>query len=279
MRLLGVPRTPAGCAQPSGELHEARHLDRGGARLFVAGVDVEGCEVIGVKAAVELDERSHLDVLVAEAEALQNGDGSIGVEVFEQRQLDVRQQQRLVALRDQHRAHEVDVVDRARVDDTCARGHGVDADAGPREVGEREAGDDFDVGGRAQQRNGALGDRGVPGDGIHDATAGGVRRDEPVDHRAVRGLEVGRGFVHVVERREVEPLGFEVGDRGMAGGAHEAEIGCGECTPRRRQQVVGTRRTESDDRDHWFCAEGSTETKRRQPVAGQMPTRRSFHEP
>ena len=65
----------------------------------------------------------------------------------------------------------------------------------------------------------------------------------------------------------------------MTGGADESEIGGDERTPGRREQVVGTRRTQPDDRDHWFCAEGSTATKRRQPSAGQMPTRRSFHEP
>ena len=70
-----------------------------------AGVDEHRREVVGLdRAAVELLERDHRDLLVGEAEALQHRDRRVGVEVLEQRELHVGQHERVVALRDQEPA-------------------------------------------------------------------------------------------------------------------------------------------------------------------------------
>ena len=131
----------------------------------------------------------------------------------------------------------------------------------------------------AQQLDTAFGHRRTSGHGVDDVGVGG-RAQERVDHRAVGGLEIRRRLVEVVERREFEAGGAQIGDRGMAGGSEEAARRRFERVARRREQEVDARRTEPDDDEHYCCwADGSAETNRRQPVVGQIPTRRTFHVP
>ena len=115
MGLLRIPRAPTRVTEPLGELQEPHDL-AGRARGPRLDLDVERGEVIGLDGAVELGQLDGRDQLVGEAEALQHRDRRGRVEMLEQRELHVGQHERVVALRDQHRAGELRVVDGAPVD-------------------------------------------------------------------------------------------------------------------------------------------------------------------
>ena len=106
---------------------------------------------------------------------------------------------------------------RRAVDDARVAVHRIDAEAHPREVGERHPGDQHHVDGGigAQQRHRALGDRGAPGHRVHHLAVLVRGGDETRRDLRVRRLEIGGGVVDVVERRERHPVGGEVVDRGM----------------------------------------------------------------
>ena len=224
---------------------------------------------------VELRERHPLDAFVGQAQPLEHRDRRVWVEMLEQRELHVGEHERMVALRDEHRAGELDRVDRTRVDDAPLTRHRVDPDARPRELREREPGHDVELDPPlAQQDDSAFGDRGVAGDCVRGAMLrGGV--DEQRDHLRVGRLEIGRGVVDVIERREGHPLGFELGDRRMTAGPHEAH-GCRlERVARGGQQVVGPRGSEPDDGEAGHAttaAGGKTETAWAQPGRGHTPS-------
>ncbi len=149
VRLLRVPRAPAGIAQSLGEQQQSDEL-RGGGRCRGVDLDEERGEVVGVDPAVELRERHLLDALVGQAQSLEHGDRRFGVEVFEQRELHVGEHERVIALRDEQRAGELDRVDSACVDDAPTARHRVDAHARPRQLRERQPGNEVELESRAR---------------------------------------------------------------------------------------------------------------------------------
>ena len=89
--------------------------------------------------------------------------------------------------------------------------HRIDAEPGPGEIRERDAGDDLERDraapfGLAQHRHGPFGDRRVPGHGVADLAVLGRGRDEVVGDPAVQVVEVLGGLVAIVEGHEVEPV-------------------------------------------------------------------------
>ena len=160
--------------------------------------------MIGFDVAVEVRERELDDVLVGQAEPLQHRDPMVGRRDLEQRELHVGEHEARVGLRDEHRARETGRVDaeRARVDDahTAER---VDAEARPREIGERHAGDDLDVDVRgAQQQHRALGDVRTARHRVDDFAVRVRGVDDVRRDRAVHRVEVVARVVQPVERLE-----------------------------------------------------------------------------
>ena len=128
-----------------------------------------------------------------------------------------------VALREEHRPGEARRVDRERprVDDARA-GHRVDAEAVPREIGERETGHDLDVDAapRATARPCAPRPTGCPGTAY---TTSPCSCASSTTRAAIAAYTVSRSsprVVEQVERLERDALGRELVDRGMARGAH-----------------------------------------------------------
>ncbi len=121
---------------------------------------------------------------------------------------------------------ELGVVDGAAVDHARVARHRVDADARPREVGERQAGEHADLdlvarGGLVQQHDRALGDRRVPGHRVDDGVAARGRGEQCTHDLGVRRVEVLGAVIGRVECLEHDPLGGELLDRGVARRAHE----------------------------------------------------------
>ena len=208
-------------------------------------------EVVGDHDAVELRQRDRRAPLVGRAERLEHRHGVVAVEALQQRELHVGEHERAVTLRDKHRTGEVGVGDRPGVDEPRVRRHRVDAESGPGEIGERQARHDLDRDVRGvrrvlEQLHGALGDDGASRHRVHDVAVV-ERSQQRVDHSAVRGLEVGRRVVHVVERLELHPFGFELDDGEMAAGARDVPAVPLERPAGAREEEVGSRRPEPHD--------------------------------
>ena len=127
---------------------------------------------------------------------------------------------------DEHRPGEAGGVDgeRLRVDE-AGTVHRVDAEARPREVGEREAGHDLerDVAAclrLAQQRDRALRDRRAAGDGVADLPCSLAAATSSSAIVAVEVVEAVGRVVAVVERDELEPVLRELVDRRVARRPH-----------------------------------------------------------
>ena len=179
----------------------------------------------GSTVAVEVRERDGAHLLVVEAEMAQHRDRRVGGEALEEHELDVREQQARVALRNEDRAAADRVLGRevAGVGETGA-GHRVDTEPGPRQLGEREAGHELEhdvatLGGATQELHTALGDGRVAGHGVHHLTGTGGDVDELGGDPVVDVVEVVGGVVVVVEAAELDAGRGQVGDGGMPGGA------------------------------------------------------------
>ncbi len=250
--LLGIPRAPAGAPEPLGQLEQADHLTR---RARGTGVDEQRGEVVGLDpTAVELLQRDSRDVFARKPQALHHGDRRRRVEVLQERELHVGQRERAVTLCDQQRPRQLDEFDGTTVDDTRVALHGVDPEAHPGQVGERQAGHDGERDlatglGLTQQRDRAFRHHRVPRHRVDDLTVLGGRRDEHTGDLGVRVLEIGRGVVDRVERLERDALGHEVVDRRVPPRPHEAYGGHVDGGARHREHVVGTGRSEAHDDD------------------------------
>ena len=139
--LVGVPGTPARPAQPFGQSEQAREL--AGGRAHTA-VDEQRGQVVGLDVPVEVGERDGAHLLVVETEMAQHCHRRVGGKDLQEHELHVREQQARVALRDEDRpaADRVLGGDAASIGETGA-GHRVDAEPGPRQLGEREAGNEL----------------------------------------------------------------------------------------------------------------------------------------
>src|SRR5207342_1727555 len=94
-------------------------------------------------------------------------------------------------------------------------GHRVDTEAGPRQLGKREAGHDLEHdlatgGGGAQELDAALGDGRVAGHGVRHLAGGGGNVDELGGDAVVDVVEVVGGVIVVVEAAELETGGGQV---------------------------------------------------------------------
>ncbi len=212
--------------------------------------------MVGVDVAVEVGERQLGDVLVGEADALQHRHHGLGRPAVEERELHVGQDERMVALCDQQRGARVERrrLERTAVDDAGARRERVDPDAGPRGVGERQPGDHPQrdpavTFGIVEQLDRALGHGRVPGDRVHDLAVLRRGTDERLDDRGVTRIELGRGVVLVVERREHDTFRGELGDRRMPRRPCEAERLRVEGGTRRGHEQIDPARPEPDDDD------------------------------
>ncbi len=222
--------------------------------------------MVGFDLAVEFGQRDAAHPLVLEAEALEHGHRRVGGQHLEEDELYVRQQQARVALRDQERPVSHDGVggQRARVGDPRT-GHRVDSEPGPRQLGEREPGDDLegDVApdGRVpQELDGALGDGRVAGHRVRDlAQCRGPVEQLGRDALVHLGDVAGRVVV-AVEAAELDPGGGELLDGGMAGGANVPVRDVLERPARGREEEVRARRPEPHDDDaarHGYGAVGA----------------------
>ena len=140
-----------------------------------------------------------------------------------------------------------------RASTTRAPCHRVDAEPPPREVGEREPGDDLDVDARAAQQRDACARRptGCPGTAY---TISPCSCAAATTRAAIAAYTVSRSsprVVEQVERLEREAVARELVDRGMARGAHVAHRYPFERGAGRGQQQVGAGRAEPDHDDAW----------------------------
>src|SRR5829696_1622024 len=252
VRLIGVPGTPAGSAQPFGQSEQPRELAGGRAR---AAVDEQCGEVIGVDVAIEVGERDGAHLLVVEPETLEHRHRRVGRKNFEEHQLHVRQQEARVALRDEDRTAGDRVLGREMtgIGETGA-GHRVDTEPRPRQLAEREAGHDLehDVaerGGVAQELDAALGDGRVAGHGVHHLAAGSGDVEELGGDAVVDVVEVVGGVVVVIEAAEIETGVGQFADGGMPGRADVPVRDLLEDAAGGGEYVVGARRPEADDHD------------------------------
>ncbi len=207
--------------------------------------------MIGFDRLVELGQRDRHELLVGQSESLQHDHLVLGRQHLEQRELHVGEHEAGVALREQHRARESGGVDGERAGVDHARtGHRVDAEAVPREVCEREPGHDLDVDTHAaQQRNGALGNRGTARYGVQHLAVFVRGFDHPRRDRGVHGVEIVAAVVEQVERLEIESFARELVDGRVSRGAHVAHGDSLQRGARRGQQKVDAGRTEPDDDD------------------------------
>ena len=205
------------------------------------------------RAAVELLERDGRHPLVGQAESLHHRDRRRRVEVLEQRELHVGQHERAVALRDEQRTGELDVVDGAPVDDARVALHRVDPEARPREIGERQAGDDreLDLTRRrvVQQRHRALGHRRVARHRVTSSPCSAAATSSAAAISVYACSRSGAASYTASNDSKREAFGFEIGDRRMPARAHEPD-GCGvDGGARHREHVIGPGRSEAHDDD------------------------------
>ena len=176
--------------------------------------------------------------------------------MLEERELGVAEHEAVVALGDEHDAAEVERGggEGTTVDDPGQRRQRVDAETGPGQLGERQAGHHPQVdpaGGRrvVQQRHRAFGDARAAGHRIGDLTVLVGRGEQRRHDVAVHVVEVGRGVVAVVEGADLDAGRDEVGDSRVPGGTHEPgrdRFQRGAC---RRDEEVGAARAETHDDD------------------------------
>ena len=242
MGLLGVPRTLG--PQHAHLLVEAS--ERGGERLGELG-NVQRRQVVGLERPIEIVPCDGEHPLIRRTQTLHDGyrhsrrvvDGK----------LDVGKHVARVALRDEQRSTRTGRVDTERtpVDDTHAHGQGVDAQAHPRKVEERQRREhlDFDAMVRTEQLDRSLGDPWRTRYGVEDLAMAVRRVDEGLDDTEVDLVEAGRLLVQGVER-------CGVADRiscRMACGAQISDRDAPDRLDGPRGEQVGARRPEPDDHD------------------------------
>ena len=133
----------------------------------------------------------------------------------------------------------------------------IDPGGGPGKIGERQPGHDAqcDVGvgrvgtgdGRAEHRDGALGDGRVARHRVEHVTVLDRRGEQRRHNRRVHAIEIGLGVVTVVEALERHARRGEFVDGRVAGGPHEADGCCRDRVARRRHDQVATGRPQTDD--------------------------------
>ena len=248
VRLGLIPRATTRTAQALGEREQAHEL---GPDRDVPGVDEQRGEVVGLDVSVDIGQGDGEHLLVGEAEALEHRHFVLGRQRLEERELHLGAHELRIALGNQHRSARPGCVDRERatVDHTRAV-HRVDTQAPPREIDERDTGDQLDVDtGRAHELDAALGDRRAAGNGVDDLALLTRGLDHPIGNRGIDRVEIVGAVVEQIERLERDAVTCEVVDGGMTRGAHESDRHALECGARRGQQQVGARGPEPDNDD------------------------------